>query len=288
MKFSVVHKTEYLYTAEALESFSELRCHPQNSVRQTVLSHETLLHPSVSLYFYTDYFGNLTSFFSIPFKHNRLRIETKSVVLTHPFPDPLGEMPLTVSEALVVYGFKRFELLDFLLPSRLIPLVEEGGEIQEIASRLFQKEKGLTDALVELNQFVHGFLSYVPGATDISTPLGEVLEKRQGVCQDYSHLMIAILRAAGIPARYVSGYVEPLPKESSLSQAVEGATHAWVEVYLPNGKWIGFDPTNNSLETDCHVQLAVGRDYDDVTPLRGVFKGYHGQKLSVSVQVARI
>ncbi|TFE66991.1 transglutaminase family protein [Methylacidiphilum caldifontis] len=285
MKFFIVHKTEYIYPAAALESFSELRCHPQNSIRQTVLSHETIIHPSVPLYFYTDYFGNVTSFFSIPFRHNSLSVETRSLVLTHPIPDPLSEMPLTVSEALVVYGFKKFELLDFLLPSSFIPLLDE---IRGLASGIFHKDKILTEALVELNQFVHGFLVYVSGATDVSTPLAEILEKKKGVCQDYSHLMIAMLRSAGIPARYVSGYIEPVPKESSSSLEVEAATHAWIEVYLPNGKWVGFDPTNNTLETDRHVQIAVGRDYDDVAPIRGVFKGYHGQKLNVLVQVARV
>ncbi|CAI9085153.1 transglutaminase family protein [Candidatus Methylacidiphilum fumarolicum] len=285
MKFSISHTTEYVYTAAALESFSELRCHPQNSIRQTVLSHEMILSPTVPVYFYTDYFGNKTSFFSIPFKHNRLIVETKSIVLTHPYPDPLGDVNLSVSEALIVYGFQRFELFDFLLPSKYISLL---SETKELSSKIFQREKPLIEALLELNQFIHQFLSYAPGTTDISTSVSELLILRKGVCQDYTHLMIAVLRATGIPARYVSGYIEPIKEESSVKQPIGVATHAWVEVYLPNKKWVGFDPTNNTVEGEYHIQIAVGRDYDDVAPLRGIFKGYHGQELNVAVQVERV
>jgi transglutaminase-like putative cysteine protease len=127
----------------------------------------------------------------------------------------------------------------------------------------------------------------MPGVTDIRTPLGDVLRKRQGVCQDFAHLMIALIRCAGLPARYVSGYLETESVRSPGGLVGATASHAWVEVYLPSGMWVGIDPTNDMLEGERHVQIGIGRDYGDVPPLRGVFKGAKRQQLSVMVTVSR-
>ncbi len=138
-----------------------------------------------------------------------------------------------------------------------------------------------------LNQHIYKSYTYMPGVTDLRTPLSEVIAKRQGVCQDFAHLMIALVRCAGLPARYVSGYIETYSPGDERALTGAAASHAWVEIYLPSGLWVGLDPTNDIQEGERHVQLGVGRDYQDVSPLRGFFKGSERQQLSVAVTVSR-
>jgi transglutaminase-like putative cysteine protease len=143
------------------------------------------------------------------------------------------------------------------------------------------------ESMLGLCSYIYKTFTYMPGVTDIRTPLTEVLRKRQGVCQDFAHLMIALIRCAGLPARYVSGYLETESVRGASELVGATASHAWVEVYMPNGMWLGIDPTNDMLEGERHVQIGIGRDYGDVPPLRGVFKGAKRQQLSVMVTVSR-
>jgi transglutaminase-like putative cysteine protease len=146
----------------------------------------------------------------------------------------------------------------------------------------------LGEVLHELNGWIHREFTYKPGVTDISTPLATVVKQRVGVCQDFAHLMLAILRTIGLPARYVSGYIEHFdPTKTDARLIGAAASHAWVEVFLPGGEWYGLDPTNNQPAGERHVVTAVGRDYHDVAPMRGTYKGMLDQKLQVIVSLQR-
>ena len=319
MKFRVVHTTQYEYSAPAIECYSELRVRPRNTLRQVITNHVTEVVPRVPLEVFTDYWGNWGESLSVPFRHQRLTVTSRCTVQTRPFHDALKGIDLSVSEAAHLQMPRRREFYDFLMPS---PLVEITPEVEAMARKHLNSRTSFTTAVLGLNEYIFKQFKYQPGATTISTPVGEVIAKRKGVCQDFAHLFIAVLRAAGIPARYVSGYIEteaqanaalsghdpldfhdlqgmvppptpgkrsPGPRDRNQPPPLIGATasHAWVEFCAPNGLWIGIDPTNNMLESERHVQIGIGRDYADVPPLRGVFKGARKQVLSVKVTVAR-
>ena len=329
MKFRIVHTTQYEYSAPAIESYSELRVRPRNTLRQVITNHVTEVTPRVPLEVFTDYWGNWGESLSVPFRHQRLTVTSRCTVQTRPFQDALEGLDLSISEAAHLCLPKRRELYDFLMPS---PLIQITPQVEALARKHLASKAPFPESILGLNEHIFRSFKYQPGATTISTPVDEVIATRQGVCQDFAHLYIAILRAAGIPARYVSGYIEtesqadasraghdiaelhdavsphaPLsdrparkPRNGKQQRVASGlrphtdapligatASHAWVEVYAPNGLWVGIDPTNNMMESERHVQIGIGRDYSDVPPLRGVFKGAKKQILSVKVTVAR-
>lgn len=296
MVFHVEHTTEYLYSEPATESYSEIRLRPRNSLRQEVNRHATVIHPAVMMESYIDYFGNFVETVSIPFRHNKLTVTSLCSVVTAPFQDPLSGLDLTMSEARQLYAPHRRELHDFLRPSHYIHFTED---VQQLACELLPAKAHFTEAILDLNSYIHREFQYEPGSTDVTTNVPEFLQVRKGVCQDFAHLMISLLRHAGVPARYISGYIEtdPLPhltKDETERQMRQGtsligatASHAWVEIFTPNQFWVGLDPTNNILEEERHIQIGMGRDYYDVPPVRGIFKGTHAQNLSVRVNVRR-
>ncbi len=289
MHFHIEHTTEYVYSQPATEAFTELRLRPRDGSRQTVSRYSASLNPPVRIESHVDYFGNHVESISIPFRHDRLAVTSECDIVTRPMRDVLAGIDLTISEACQMYRPKWRELFDFLQPSHHIPFTPE---LKRLAKELLKPTQPFVRAVTSLNRHIFKEFKYVPGSTDVSTPVPVVLENRQGVCQDFAHVMICLLRNAGIPARYVSGYIETDPAPGaggSADPALIGATasHAWVEIYTPNGCWVGLDPTNNMLEGERHVQIGIGRDYNDVPPLRGVFKGANAQTLSVAVRVSR-
>jgi transglutaminase-like putative cysteine protease len=294
MQFRIEHTTEYGYSEPAMESHSEVRVRPRSTLRQVVIQHETSVAPRVPLEGHTDYFGNWVETFSVPFRHQRLVVTSRSTVQTRHLGDPLAGLDLSVSEAVHLYLPKRREMFDFLMPSRHVTF---SPLLTAMSAELLPTRLPFVDAVRGLCTHLFRTYKYEPGATTISTPLAEVVAKRRGVCQDFAHLMIALLRLAGIPARYVSGYIETEAQAAAASDGggdsgdglLIGATasHGWVEFFTPNRCWVGIDPTNDQLEGERHVQIGVGRDYADVPPLRGVFQGAQQQRLSVKVLVAR-
>lgn len=289
MHFHIEHTTEYLYSAPATEAFTELRLRPRDSTRQSVSRYSALLTPPVRVESHVDYFGNHVESISIPFRHDRLVVTSECDLVTRPVRDVLHGLDLTLSEACHMYRAQRRELYDFLQPSHYIPFT---SELKQLAAELLPATEPFARLVNRLNHYIFTEFKYTPGATDVSTPVPVILEKRAGVCQDFAHLMICLLRNAGIPARYVSGYIETDP----VPGAVDGngapligatASHAWVEFFTPNGFWVGIDPTNDMIEGERHVQIGIGRDYNDVPPLRGVFKGANAQTLFVQVRVSR-
>jgi len=284
MTFNIVHTTAYEYSAPAIESFTELRVRPRQSNRQTVHHHVTEVTPRAALEEFTDYYENTVECLSVPFRHKCLSVTSRSTVETFQRKDALSGLDLTVSEAVRLNWEHRRELFDFLMPSVHTPILPE---IEAMSRQQLPSSASFSESILGLCSYIFQNFAYVPGVTEVRTPLSEVLQKRQGVCQDFAHLMIALIRSAGLPARYVSGYIETEPVYGNSTMIGATASHAWVEVYLPSGLWLGIDPTNNILEGERHVQIGIGRDYHDVPPLRGVFKGAERQALSVMVTVSR-
>jgi transglutaminase-like putative cysteine protease len=284
MIFNIVHTTAYEYSAPAMESFTELRVRPRTSNRQIVHRHVTETTPRVALEKFTDYYDNAVECLSVPFRHKSLSVTSRSTVETLQHKDALSGLDLSVSEAVRLNWSERRELFDFLMPSMHSPITPE---IEAMSKQQLPSSASFAEALLGLCSYIFRTFTYMPGVTDVRTPLTDVLRQRQGVCQDFAHLMIALVRAAGLPARYVSGYLETDSVRGPSGLVGATASHAWVEVYLHSGMWLGLDPTNDMVEGERHVQIGVGRDYGDVPPLRGVFKGAKRQQLSVMVTVSR-
>jgi transglutaminase-like putative cysteine protease len=291
MRFRITHRTQYSYAGSATESFMEARLTPLTDDSQRLLSRQLITIPTANIHSYTDYFGNAAESFSIAQRHRELVLESTCEVETTPQPPPQVTLSITLAEARQLYHGEKLKLFEFLAPSAAIP---RGAEIDVLAQKLFKISAPLGTALLGLNKWIKANFHYVTGSTQIDTPVETALKQRTGVCQDFAQVMIAILRAAEIPARYVTGYIETeiqrKASESKRAPALIGASesHAWVEVYLPGGFWWPLDPTNNCVAGERHVKVAVGRDYHDCTPTRGVFKGTQTEQLSVNVLMQRI
>ncbi len=292
MRFRITHVTRYGYASPASESFMEARLTPSSDARQRLLAHRLETVPPARIHAYTDYFGNAVETFSLIRRHEALELTGVSEVETSTLEVPDAAVDVSVSEARQIYRTDRLSLLEFLLPSPAIPLV---APARRFAARFFRSGAPLGRSLLALNAWLHREFTYRPGSTTIDTPITTVLRTRAGVCQDFAQIMAAILRAAGIPARYVTGYIETDGRKRA---AGNGATprplvgasesHAWVEAFLPGGFWLPLDPTNDCVAGERHVKVSVGRDYHDSTPTRGVFKGTQTRSLTVSVVMRRI
>jgi transglutaminase-like putative cysteine protease len=238
--------------------------------------------PRAQLYAYTDHHGNAVYHFNVLREHSELRLETVSVVEMQPVP-----LPNAPTDSLEWSRYNRYNLTDehhdLLQPS---VFAKQGG-----ALTAFTEEHGLSvpeqdpfTALKHLNKRIYEIFDYETGITGVHSPIEHALEARRGVCQDFAHIMIAVARSWGIPTRYVSGYLHHRTGYQDRSAA--DATHAWVEAYLPSYGWVGFDPTNNILAGSRHIRAAIGRDYADVPPTRGTYKGDAESELAIAVSVA--
>ncbi|HEX2100364.1 MAG TPA: transglutaminase family protein [Candidatus Synoicihabitans sp.] len=294
MHFRIHHRTRYRYAGTASESFMEARLQPLTDDTQTLLEHRLVTSPASNVHTYTDYFGNTVETFSIVRRHEELLLDSFSEVETKAIAAPEPALDVSVSEARQIYRSEKLKLFEFLAPSGAIPLTEE---INRLANRFFRPGDPLGPALLRLNRWIKETFRYQAGATRIDTSMAEVLRGKVGVCQDFAQVMIAVLRSAEIPARYVVGYIEtetqrraseaaPTQRVPKLIGAAE--SHAWVDVYLPGGFWWPLDPTNDCVAGERHVKVALGRDYQDNTPTRGVFKGTFTEQLAVAVLMQRV
>ncbi len=292
MKYRVVHKTEYRYgmTVSLCHNLAHLR--PRNLVTQQCLGHRLQIDPlPMDLAEHADYFGNHVSYFSIQQPHQTLTVIATSEIELNP---GTGQLAL---EADIPWDEARRRLAEpatdmsrenrqFVLDSSLVPT---GQELADYAAPSFPPGRPLLESVRDLMARVHHEFTYDPGFSTVSTPLTEVLSSRRGVCQDFAHLAIACLRSLGLAARYVSGYLETLPPPGQAKQRGADESHAWFSVYLPDVGWHDFDPTNNRVPLDQHITTAWGRDYADVTPLKGVlFGGDPGHRPQVSVDMERL
>jgi transglutaminase-like putative cysteine protease len=281
---AVRHSTRYQYDAAVRESVMELWMQPQKRANQRLISFDLELDPAAQLFSYADTFGNAVYHFDIPQPHERLTIMARSAVETEEataLPEGLdrGEWDRLRSD------FVRGEHFDFLHPHGFAePTAALTAFIAEKKLEALRTRDPLS-AVRDLSRTVYEAFAYEAGVTRADSPIDDVLEARKGVCQDFAHVMIAICREWGVPARYVSGYLFTDRKAGDRSDP--DATHAWVEVFLPSLRWVGFDPTNNIVAGERHIACAVGRDYSDVPPSRGVYKGEAESELAVGVTVRK-
>jgi transglutaminase-like putative cysteine protease len=284
MRFEILHTTDYRYEHPASEAYVEARLTPPELPTQRIVAHEIVFDPASPVSAYTDYFGNPTVFYSMVRRHEHLTVANRLTVETVPPVFPEEAMELTIGEVRQIFSSMATDVFDYVRPTEAVP---NGGESGKWARRLLRSDASLRGALEQLNKEIHRGFKYTKGATDNWTPLAAIWKARAGVCQDFAHVMISILRTAGIPARYVCGYIETDPPKDGRRLVGAVATHAWVEVMVPGLAWVALDPTNNQWCGERHVAVSFGRDFSDATPLRGTFKGSGGKKMSVKVLMKR-
>jgi transglutaminase-like putative cysteine protease len=260
--------------------------HPRSEGVQRCLSFELSVTPRTRVQSYRDYLSNVVHHFDVPGAHRQLAIIAEATVDVTPRP-PLPERLNGDAWQQLRGQLAAGDYWEMLAPSLLTnwtDLTEDFARDLGIPDREEAQQRDPLELLRELNSALPREIGYAPKTTRVDSPADDALRKRQGVCQDYAHIMIAMVRRMGIPCRYVSGYL--FHQAGSKTRSTEGATHAWVEAFLPELGWVGFDPTNNVVADESHVRTAVGRDYSDVPPTRGVFKGDASSELTVAVRVA--
>ncbi|MEX0329809.1 MAG: transglutaminase domain-containing protein [Puniceicoccaceae bacterium] len=282
MRLQVHHHTEYLYGNPVSDNINELRLTPRCNRRQDCESSFISILPASRLSHYEDLNINRVHRFEIPQPHSRLVIDSRATVVTFPYVD-FDNLP---------YGFLHCELggcryleecHPFLQNSSLVEVSPEawrlGLDIRDSSEDVFQTSYAIME-------YIFRNFSYASGATTVSTHSQSVLENRTGVCQDFAHAMVAICRSIGIPARYVSGYFYDATRDRSLRGSE--ASHAWVDVYIKDFGWVGLDPTNNKVVDETYIVLAIGRDYKDVAPVKGSYRGTGRSAMSIGVRVEKL
>ncbi len=275
MLLTVEHLTEYVYSVDAWDSFNELRLRPADDYRQTLIGFDLTVEPGTHLRNHLDYFGNMTHHFHKAHYHQELRIKALSKVSTYAIP-----LPHSCSASILPELRHRF--FEYLAPTKRISLNENWLEL--FAVHPLAPTYELVSYLQDLTQYLRASFTYQPNSTTVDTPLRDFARTKTGVCQDYAHAMLALCRNEGIPVRYVSGYVHSNPYGDEYLVGSEGS-HAWIEAFIPGSGWVGFDPTNGCLISEAHIKVAVGRDYDDVPPVRGLRRGGGFDSMNVQVQV---
>lgn len=274
--FKIVHITKYQYNWPIKESINEIRLFPHHFDNQEVLQYQLLIsqHPEVDIS--VDYYGNRVGNYNILASHTEMTIESRMLVrVNHSLKIP----EIDSTSVKDIQALKEKSIL--LLRLGYFDIIEKQAEINAILNVIDIENKSIITIAQQCNSYIFENFTYTKGITNIETTVDEILTLKKGVCQDFAHILLQLLRTAGIPSRYVSGYI--CPNESGLRG--EGATHAWVEIYTPNQGWLGLDPTNNIWTMDNHVRLSVGRNFNDCTPIKGTFKGLARQTLSVSVSI---
>ena len=277
-RFNIHHITKYLYEAPVRDSTNQVMLYPLKDEFQEVLRHELTISAEPNVNAYKDYYGNEVGCFMHTEPHKELIIDSKLEVITKNRPLPSDEKPCKEQWEELEKLTWQVPFIDFLRE----PPVEGSEEIRDMIRHLQSRSFTPRVATEQLNQYVFENFSYIQGITTVETTIEEILKLKAGVCQDFAHLLSSMLRQINIPARYVSGYICP----NRNGMRGEGATHAWVEAYLPFYGWLGFDPTNNCVATDMYVRLAVGRNFNDCTPVKGTYKGTSNQTLEVGVTVS--
>ena len=281
MQYTIRHVTNFNYESPISESVMEARMQPRSDMTQHCIRFGLSTTPPSRVRMYRDPEGNMVHHFNIPGKHSRLTVTAEAFVECAPLgelPDSLGPGAWDRLDAATATG----EFWDMLNPSTFARPTDLLGQLAQELSLARSWDPIRTVRM--LMSGLHQRFEYKPKSTRVDSPIDEALAARRGVCQDFAHIMVTLVRSLGIPARYVSGYVHKRPQDRDRSR--DGATHAWVEAWLPELEWVGFDPTHNSLTGEHHIRVAVGRDYADVPPTRGVFKGLSSVKSELAVGVS--
>ncbi len=281
MYYAIRHVTRYRYPAPISESHMELRMQPRSEGSQRCWDFQLRTSPRARIESYRDSLGNTVHFFDVPGRHTRLAITATARVeytAPSPLPDRLGPDAWDEIDALA----REDDHWELLNPSRFVRPTDLLGKLQDELGL----GRGVDDPLTTLralNTAIYDTFEYMPRSTRVDSPIDDALASRRGVCQDFTHIMIGLVRELGIPCRYVSGYL--FQSTRNVDRSTRGATHAWIEALLPGLGWVGFDPTNNLIASDRHIRVAIGRDYADVPPTRGVFTGEGKGELAVDVVV---
>jgi transglutaminase-like putative cysteine protease len=282
MFYAIRHFTRYRYSRSVWQSMMEVRMHPRSEYAQRCFTFQLSVSPRARIFSYSDHLGNLIHHFDIPEPHNQLTIIADALVdVDAPIelPQSLGAEAWDDLDAMIAED----DYWDMLMPSKF---ARTSPELEKFAREFGAGERDGQDPLGllrALNSKLYDALEYVKESTSVDSPIEDALQSRQGVCQDFAHIMIAMVRNLRIPCRYVSGYLyHDLLHED---RSAEGATHAWMEALLPGLGWIGFDPTNNLIAGERHIRTAIGRDYADVAPTMGTMKGAAKTELQVRVRV---
>ena len=287
MIFNISHRTAYRYGSPVTQSQHVVHLSPRNLPRQTVNRHSLLIEPApASRFDRTDYFGNQASVLIIEDEHTELVVHSRSVVaIEASAPADLAGSPAWSEVAVAAIqgdGLRDLSVLQFACRSRHTTVTPD---VLAFARPSFPPGRPVLEAAMDLTRRIKTGFNFDPTATDISTPIAQVLSARRGVCQDFAHLSLACLRAVGLPARYVSGYILTRPPPGKPKLQGTDASHAWFSVWVPQIGWVDFDPTNGSMPGGEHITVAYGRDYDDVSPISGVLLGGSSQSMSVAVDV---
>jgi len=284
MLYRITHATRYAYPSPVTQCFNEARLTPRALPGQQVREHSLQINPFPGfLQNRRDYFGNEVATFAVFEKHDRFAAIASSVVEVAPQTRKIVSSPRWEEVRRLLaqpLDTDSIAASEFIFDS---PYISSLAELREYSRPTFAPGRPLLSALEELTRRIHDEFKYQPKITSIDTPILEVLHKRQGVCQDFAHLMIGALRSLRLSARYVSGYIRSSPRFQGAA-----ASHAWVSVFDPQNGWLSFDPTNNLMVSDAHITLAWGRDYGDVTPVKGLTLGGGGQSVQVEVRVEPI
>ncbi len=276
-RIAITHTTGYRYTKEVTSSYNEARITPISSDRQLVLESAVAVSPAAVAFRYWDYWGTLVHAFDIHVPHLELSVTGSSVVETSGRPDPPED---TVTWSDLTRPDIRDRFAELLAPTTLVPL----DDSVRAAVEPFLAEASPAAACESAVAWVNGSLRYEKGTTDVSTPAPDVLHQGSGVCQDFAHVTLALLRSAGIPCRYVSGYLHP-DADAEIGVARTGESHAWIEAWT--GDWQAFDPTDGVV-AERHVVVGRARDYQDISPLHGIYHGGPAEALGVSVELTRL
>ena len=292
MRLHIVHETHYTYTSPVVLSQQLMHLTPRVLPWQSCEGHRIGVDPVPGeMTERKDYYGNGTVYLLIALPHDSLLVRAESEVTVKPRAQAALAAPRVAWDAvrngLNALNASPLEAAEFLYDS---PHVERSHELAHYAAKSFTAKRGMVEAATDLARRIHREFKFDPAATSVSTPLRQVLKARRGVCQDFAHLMIGCLRSVGLAARYVSGYLLTSPPPGRPRLIGADASHAWVSVWCgqgggSHGGWIDIDPTNNCIVDDAHVTLAWGRDFGDVTPMRGVILGGGAQQLAVRVTV---
>jgi transglutaminase-like putative cysteine protease len=284
MKLEITHLTRYHYTIQAMESVNEIRLTPSTNHRQSCYQHTITIEPSVSLFSYDDFFGNRVHSFSVVDPHQELMIQTSSIVVTDDL-EPERKQFLSLEEQKEMLCSERFinQHAEYLMDSKytyIAPALAEQFARSELTMSIEKQIKLISETI-----FTN--FEYNPYATNVKTTIAEIVNLRQGVCQDFAHLMIALCKNIQVPARYVSGYHFVGDLQGGHAD-YEQASHAWVEAFVPGIGWVGYDPTNNGDINWRYVKLCHGRDYEDIVPVKGIYRGSEQQRLEVVVNVKQL
>jgi transglutaminase-like putative cysteine protease len=277
-RFILDHLTKYTYPSPVKNSANKIMLFPIADEYQELVKQKLVITGNPLIETYRDYYGNEVGSFTYTQPHVLLAIESKIEVVTKKRQLPESTLSAEEQWKILKKSNTNALLIDYLKQEDFVQL----QEVADIVQGLQLNDCSTLKAVEILNQYIYSNFNYIKGITEVDTTIDEVWKLKAGVCQDFAHILLVMLRMTGIPARYVSGYVCPI----SEGYRGEGATHAWVEAYLPELGWVGFDPTNNCMVSDLHIRLAVGRSFRDCSPVRGTYVGTSTHELEVKVNVS--